>query len=415
MKNLIFITLFISIAGCLFASEQSHLHTQPLEFTTSEMKVMSLQDWLSQAKHYPEITQALTDYHATQHYNLTNEEFLQNPDYYFSQRINALQSLINAIQNNIPDSTLQILLSQAKNKLYYLLSLPSPTNPYCLSTEALALSGLITKSLDMRESYWFELRDPLHRAGQEMKIHLERWMVSDIPNIFIFLETVENDPLLNKYAPLDKTYKYYTTHEERQSHLLNFTQGIAFLEGTPFDSVKSYVKPNKKNSAIYVVGLDEEFYVNQDSDSQIHHSSEFSGSTILGAGEMIAMDGKILKISNQSGHYRPKIEDFLNTLEVLQSKIGDLLGIDADFYFYQVNDVRSVATYDAQEFLNTHGHSPARSVSSGWTPLHVAVWNNHLELASKTIKPQNINHQEDFGNTPLHLAILQGRRNGPNC
>lgn len=419
MKNILFIILLILFSNSTFAFDPS-LTTSPqynlsilspsLNFTTSEMRVMSLNSWQSANIDYPEVTRALQDYHATQTYTQTSEQYINNPSLYFSERINALQNLIDAIPENTFDSTLQTLLSQAKNKLIYLLSLPSPKDPYCLNAEALTLKGLIIKSLEMRESYWFEIRDPLHRAGQETKIHLERWMVSDIPNIFIFLETVENDPLLNKYAPLDKSYKYYQTPEEREPHLLHFVEGLAILGGKPFDSVKSYAIPNKKNSAIYVVGLDGEFYVNQDSDSQIHHSSEFAGSTILGAGEMIAADGKILKISNQSGHYRPKLGDFLNTLEVLKSKLGDLHGIEANFYFYQVNDVRSVASYDAQEFLDTSGHAPALGVSNGWTPLHVAVWNNHLELAPKTINSKDVNQKEDLGNTPLHIAIIQGHK-----
>jgi hypothetical protein len=58
-----------------------------------------------------------------------------------------------------------------------------------------------------------------------------------------------------------------------------------------------------------------------------HHSSVLAGEAVAGAGEVDFAAGKITKISNKSGHYKPSIANLLQTVEVL-ARQGALLDKD---------------------------------------------------------------------------------------
>lgn len=52
----------------------------------------------------------------------------------------------------------------------------------------------------------------------------------------------------------------------------------------------------------------------------LHHSSFLSGKGVICAGEIILDNGTLSYISNESGHYRPKTEDLLNCVDILDTK-----------------------------------------------------------------------------------------------
>jgi len=65
-----------------------------------------------------------------------------------------------------------------------------------------------------------------------------------------------------------------------------------------------------------------------------HHSSLADGSCILGAGQMMVRNGKITRISQQSGHYLPDPEQMLNVLRTLEQSGVDLTSVTMDAYTY---------------------------------------------------------------------------------
>jgi hypothetical protein len=70
-----------------------------------------------------------------------------------------------------------------------------------------------------------------------------------------------------------------------------------------------------------VVGFNRKFYIAQHQDNTnrcpFFHSSYFQGAPVLFAGGMIIKDGRLLKMSSGSGHYRPKVQHMVSALEAL--------------------------------------------------------------------------------------------------
>jgi hypothetical protein len=75
---------------------------------------------------------------------------------------------------------------------------------------------------------------------------------------------------------------------------------------------------------------------------QVYHSTAVSGQPVAGAGDIEVKDGKITKISNDSGHYQPEAEYLWQTIEWLAAQGMPVHNID----------VRMVAaTRDAEQVL----------------------------------------------------------------
>jgi hypothetical protein len=68
---------------------------------------------------------------------------------------------------------------------------------------------------------------------------------------------------------------------------------------------------------------------------RLHHSSLLAGAPVACAGELLVFDGRLLLISNQSGHYRPPPRALAQALDALLRAGADLsatrvlsLGVD---------------------------------------------------------------------------------------
>ncbi|NGX58713.1 MAG: Phosphocholine transferase AnkX [Chlamydiae bacterium] len=375
------------------------------KITPSEMKLITV----SESQNAPEdLVQALQAYHESREFKQTVHEFLQFPHHYFDQRVSALESL----QKAIPDTEEWMeLRHQAECKLAYLNALPDVMDDRATQPE-LHDQGIVPMSAHMNDSYWFEYLDPLHRIGPEVKVHIDTWLASDIPNYFIYLETVEYDPLLNQFAPFENQVEYFLTDQERVEHRLNFENGMCYLNDLPFDTGESFsLHSDEPGLAIFTVGLDGEVYVNSHIKYKIHHSSEFAGGEVISAGELKAEDGIIKELSNKSGHYSPKHREVMLMLEVFYQKLGDLTGIDLVMFQYTKTGqkyFKQYATFDSQAYLETNGITQALRATGEWTPLHVSVWNDHIDLIPEVLIPEFLEAHDFQGNTPLHLAVSQG-------
>jgi ankyrin repeat protein len=365
---------------------------------------------LRQIEQVPEdLLEALQAYHDTRRYTLSLNEFFQTPNAYINRRIEALKKLQYVVPDN---SRFDFLSKQIECKLAYLEEIPDMEDSRTTRME-LKYRRMAEHGVEMCEAYSFELLDPLHRVGPEVKVYIDTWLATDIPNYFIFLETVEYDPLLNKFCPFENQVKYYKTEDERKKHLLEYKDGLCYLNGIPFDTGRSIsLHADEPGIAIFTVGLDREIYVNSHEKYRIHHSSEFAGGEVIGAGELTAVQGKIIHISNKSGHYSPKHKEMMDILSVLNEKLGSLSGIELEMFQYTKNNqkyFKQCATFNAQQYFDNNGICLAIFASGDWSPLHVAVWNNHLELAESAFY-ENIDKADFQGNTPLHLAIIQGHQ-----
>lgn len=379
---------------------------QPLNLTIPEIILPTVEQWNELHNDHAEVTAALQAFHDTSPFTQSLEDFRNNPNHYIQTRIQALENLIATIDSTKPTQDLELLKTNSQNKIRYLKALPDMLNIHCTKLDALPYQS---KPIKMKDSYALESLDPLHRWGHDVMLRMDRWLASEIPNYFIFLETIEHDALLNKYAPTTHQVVYFHTQEEREQHRLIYKEGLWYLDEKPFDSSNFFTFHSGDGYAIFMLGLDREIYVNKHISHKLHHSSEFAGKEILSGGEIVASDGKILRISNKSGHYAPAPKDLLEMLAVLKERLGNLEEIEVDLILRKPNYTGTVqAAYNAEEMLASGEHTVPLSAKKGWTPLHVVVWENKLKYADRVLNPKNLNAMNDDGNTPLHIAAQEG-------
>ena len=101
---------------------------------------------------------------------------------------------------------------------------------------------------------------------------------------------------------------------------------------------------------IFVMGQDGQVYVGSHKVGVFHHSSFLAGGNVAGAGEMAVSGGKLVELTNKSGHYQP---DDAHNVQVI-SELKDA-GIAPTSYKYKTVDAkRNVKLYgSAQEYVES--------------------------------------------------------------
>lgn len=88
----------------------------------------------------------------------------------------------------------------------------------------------------------------------------------------------------------------------------------------PLDTSKMVTAKSGPGWGIYVMSASGNLHVHSHSVGHYHHSSLLAGAAVAGAGELEVKNGKILTLSNKSGHYCPPLSAFLQVLGRLQAK-----------------------------------------------------------------------------------------------
>lgn len=391
-KILLTIALTISLAS-ISASEN-------INFEHSEMRIIQPESWLID-HNYDNVYEALVEYHETEAFVQTPEEYKTDPSFYFKRRMQALDHLQETVDQTIYDHPLKkSLQKQIKKKRKYLAALPSPDVDGPMQ-RIKAISQ--TEPLQLLDKYWIEFLDPLHRTKATRRINEIRWRSSDVPNYFIFMETVENDPLMNEFAPQDGRVSYFTDQQKRDPHKVYFIDGLAYMDGAPLDTRNYSSKRFGEHIGTFVMGLDGHLYVYDINDGSFHHSSVFSGGGILTAGEISAVEGVIKTINNLSGHYRPSGESLLHALALIRAGSGTLEDIlvhsrtNDGFYF----------AFEGQDFYK-NGSAATPLPIGEYYPLHFAIANDHFAWSYLTDDPEQLT-KEFQGKTPFQFAATLGK------
>jgi hypothetical protein len=117
----------------------------------------------------------------------------------------------------------------------------------------------------------------------------------------------------------------YADAEQRQRYLLSFDQAICSQNGAPFDTTAGFTI-GEDGAGPCVVSEGGEWYAKagEFATKAFHHSSFLSGAPVMLAGTMRVAGGKLQYISNNSGHYAPRIADLVNGAAQLRQS-----GLDA--------------------------------------------------------------------------------------
>lgn len=116
---------------------------------------------------------------------------------------------------------------------------------------------------------------------------------------------------LTRISVLGGVFRYTKTNK-----LLDTTKMTTSLT----DVDRERVMGNRK--AMYVMSAQGNFHVGTQVIGQRHHSTLLGGGNVACAGEMEVQNGTLLSISNDSGHYQPDIDHFLQVLHQLVIKNG---------------------------------------------------------------------------------------------
>ncbi|GAA2605545.1 WXG100 family type VII secretion target [Paractinoplanes durhamensis] len=144
----------------------------------------------------------------------------------------------------------------------------------------------------------------------------------------------ENDPTNPSRAFYPDTV-HYMDDAEREAHRL-FVDGDGNLrsaaDGSLYDTSTGTTAWSGGGRAIFTMDGSGNLYATLDQRvGQTHHSSLLAGDSVVGAGEIEVVDGKLVAMTDQSGHYHPGAE--MND-KVLQSLRDQGLLTDPDFKQY---------------------------------------------------------------------------------
>ncbi|MGN6332610.1 MAG: hypothetical protein ACTHOD_13290 [Motilibacteraceae bacterium] len=137
---------------------------------------------------------------------------------------------------------------------------------------------------------------------------------------------------LDEESPALKDRKVgYDDTEEAQAATLVHVDAAGKLrrntEGNPpVDTSKSATHFSGAGVEIFVVGVDGDIHLHNHAIGQYHHSSLLDGGDVAMAGEMKVDKGKIVWLSDKSGHYVPSLDHLLQFLHRLKKD-----GVELDF------------------------------------------------------------------------------------
>jgi hypothetical protein len=122
----------------------------------------------------------------------------------------------------------------------------------------------------------------------------------------------------------DKLRLVYFSEEQRAAYRIDFDDESNMLftaEGKPFDTLSNDLGVPPK-TAMYAASLEGVFFARnwEDTDKNrgaFHHSSFLAGQTALCAGTLKAQKGRLLEVTNMSGHYSPKLEHLVEASQAV--------------------------------------------------------------------------------------------------
>lgn len=221
-------------------------------------------------------------------------------------------------------------------------------------------------------SYWSEIISPLHlakgvslelmrtfniRPSHQKGLDFEAWLKSEGGLACLEGCVGHRDVQQAQVARLND--------EERKQHLVEFREqedGVfLFYHGKPLRT-SEFQSEDTVGRAIFVIGPDKQIYIGNHRVGNFHHSSIFGGQAVIAAGEIITDEkGKLIAITDKSGHYKPSIKAVIDGLSIFRSKmkarLSDVTLILVPKKRFRENGQYYSGRYNAEEYLQQNGKS----------------------------------------------------------
>ncbi|MDN7143753.1 hypothetical protein KC131_24180 [Pseudomonas sp. JQ170] len=221
--------------------------------------------------------------------------------------------------------------------------------------------GANSQTRTLRPDYWQEALNKDHFAlRRDPSDPFESWKKSDAVqehhNDWEYIEWVRNHYLpklisdgntKELFLRFFNNVKYLGWHqrEEKQLHIKN---GVFYNSlGERFHTGTMQTNAAGAGWGIYVRDPANKIYAHSHKVHAFHHSSFLSGAPVNSAGEIAVHSGKLIGITNKSGHYQPELRHFLGMLDYLHAQGVVLSGVAAcaspsrhDQEFYDADEVR---------------------------------------------------------------------------
>ncbi len=125
----------------------------------------------------------------------------------------------------------------------------------------------------------------------------------------------------------------YFAPEQREETRVTVQDGLLHHRGKPLTTegkplIGEVGKGIEQRSdvMIWAMSPDGDLHVVAGQPFRIHHSSIFAGGDVLCAGEIVAKEGRLTLLTNQSGHYKPKPHTLIAALKKLEEQGLDVSG-----------------------------------------------------------------------------------------
>jgi hypothetical protein len=164
---------------------------------------------------------------------------------------------------------------------------------------------------DIKRSYWLELIDPLHAAGQDLAARYAEWLTNAqaIEIRTSFWDYLGRPQDLAHGA--DYIVKYYPEIGDDGRGQLHFSNGRLYDEDDDIWSTTHLETHWARDGwGIFVVSPDGRIYGGSHVVGEHHHSSFLAGGMVSAAGEMVVdPTGVVRFITAKSGHYMPTVDN----------------------------------------------------------------------------------------------------------
>lgn len=193
-----------------------------------------------------------------------------------------------------------------------------------------------------------EMLDPCHR---DLASYYHEWKYLEQPRPLFFLWLEER----LAYHHDVKTVKY-CTDSELQQHLHLCEEGL-IRASVPVESTTHLNIPDTtKPGALFIISEDDNLYIAASNIQDYRHTSLSQGKEVKAAGLIWAKLGKVTQLFFMSGHYRPTLQDGLNTISYFK-ELGIILDDSVIIQYYEqgcvkecsVNQFTEIASRDSNE------------------------------------------------------------------